>query len=136
MKYIYPVILFVAIASCKKDKTVAVTPTPPPPSSYEKLFGTWKFVSFKEGNMFLTNADSCLADNIMVFKTDTTVSLSQGTCLEAPTEVKVEDLGKWSLGAEETLKLRGNDVKIFKLNDTALWFGGEGAVPYEYRWKK
>jgi hypothetical protein len=134
MKYFYSIVVFIAIASCQKDQNGTVPP--PAKTKYEKLLGTWKFVSFKEGNMFLTNADSCLADNLMVFKTDTTVYLSQGTCLEAPTEVKEEDLGKWSFGAEDILKLRGNDIKIFRLNDTALWFGGDGAKPYEYRWKR
>jgi hypothetical protein len=134
MKYFYSIVLFIAIASCQKEQTGTVPE--PTKSTYEKLIGTWKFVSFKEGNMYLTNADPCLADNLMVFKADTTVYLSQGVCLDEPTEEKEDDLGKWASGSENIIKFRGNNVKIFKLNDTAFWFGGDGAVPFEYRWKR
>jgi Lipocalin-like domain len=131
MKLFFISIIILFLTSCKKESAGPAT------SSYNKIFGTWYFVSYQCGGISLSNSDTCLADNIIEFRKDTTGYMSQGACMENPNLDKDKELGKWTFKSQNILKMDGVEVEVIKNTANELWFKAiTGAFPFEYKWKR
>ena len=122
--------LIVILFSCKKDSSQSSQ------SNFQLIFGRWNFVSFTDrSGTTVNNSNPCLADNFIVFRTDTTGYTSQGLCLANPSDPRDVEFGKWFFTSVDIMDIGGDEVKILRLTASELWFR-ETTGDYEYHWKR
>lgn len=134
----FVIVLCILFTACKKDKL-----TEEEKKVIEvnkgKLYGKWNFVSALKGNLFVTNADPCYADNWLEFRQDGNGTISQGLCIDNPPIHETQDFG-WSFKDTANIDFGDNEIRLIKLNDSVLVFKvlytNSGPVDDEFSWKK